>query len=81
MKKNMAEKHSKNCDSDETTDAQHAEHAHHWVDPREKKDRRQINSPSETPASGCRRTTERRVTRYIRDDQWWLHRSYNNGED
>lgn len=51
-----------------------------WSDPREKKERRQAKNTVKIPPSGCRRNADRRVTRYVRDDQWWLHRGYNKGE-
>lgn len=52
-----------------------------WTDPREKNDRRQISDPDKIPATGCRREKDRRVTRYIREDQWWLHRDYNKSKE
>ena len=51
-----------------------------WTDPRDKKERRKNKDSSKIPTSGCRRKDDRRVTRYIRGDQWWLYRGYNKGE-
>lgn len=78
MKKDMAAKRSRSKD---IADVNVEQHADDWVDPREKKERRLRSDSSKVPPSGCRRESDRRVTRYIRDDQWWLHRGYNNCDD
>ncbi len=79
MKKNTAEKHGTDAPikiDKEIVDISKDD----WTDPRDKKERRQNKDSSKIPPSGCRRKDDRRVTRYIRDDQWWLYRSYNKGE-
>lgn len=52
-----------------------------WADPRESTDRRQRNTAKNLPSTGCNRKKDRRVTSYIRDDQWWLHRNYIKSEN
>ncbi len=47
-----------------------------WADPRKSSDNRKRDNVSHIPESSCRRNGERRVTRRIQDNQWWLHRGY-----
>lgn len=47
-----------------------------WVDPRDKKERRQLTNHSLVPASGCRRKKERRNNTYTQQRDWWLQRDY-----
>ena len=47
-------------------------------DPRVSGDRRNSSGPLTVPAAGCRRKNNRRTAVYIRKDEWWMKRNYNN---
>ncbi len=58
------------------TDTETDEELKKWVDPRDKKDRRQRSNLSLVPNTGCRRKDERRNHRFLQQKEWWLQRGY-----
>lgn len=52
-----------------------------FEDPRSYGDRRQSNNPNQIPPSGCRRKLERRKMVYLKGDNWWIKRNYNNNPE
>lgn len=51
-----------------------------FADPRNGRDRRQKDDSTKIPTTGCRRFSDRRTTVYIKNDDWWMKRNYNNGK-
>ena len=51
-----------------------------FIDPRIPSDRRKGIDSSAVPDEGCRRFLSRRTTVYMKSDEWWMKRNYNNGE-
>lgn len=52
-----------------------------FEDPRGSADRRQSHDPSKIPTTGCRRKSERRKMVYLKGDNWWIKRNYNNNPE
>ena len=51
-----------------------------FQDPRDSSDRRRKSDFLTDPSTGCRRKKNRRSTIYIKNDEWWMKRNYNNFE-
>ncbi len=51
-----------------------------FVDPRGSRDRRKRTDTRAIPKTGCRRNGDRRTTVYMKTDEWWMKRNYNNGD-
>ncbi|ARN75119.1 hypothetical protein [Oceanicoccus sagamiensis] len=51
-----------------------------WADPRSNVDRRTAIDINKVPATGCRRTHQRRRLHYVHTEQWWLQRHYDQDD-
>ena len=51
-----------------------------FQEPRANSDRRRNSDLYTVPATGCRRKKNRRNTIYIKKEEWWMKRNYNNFE-
>lgn len=52
-----------------------------FVDPRKHYGRRMHVDPDLIPKTGCRRRVDRRKREYLKDDDWWIRRNYNNSDE